>query len=506
MGMNAPLNLPDDVEALKAIILAQQEQNTRLEALIAALRQAMFGRKSEKIDPGQFELALEDIEAGIARVEAEGEANELIPAKAASKPRKTNRGSLPRHLPRIEVVIEPEDVTCACGADCHVIGEDVSERLDVIPAQFRVIVTRRPKYACRSCTNGVVQAPAPARLIPGGLPTEATVAHVLVSKYADHLPLYRQAQIYSRQGIDLDRSTLAAWVGRAAFELRPVFDALMSDLKRSSKLFMDETRAPVLDPGKRKTKTGYFWALARDDRPWGGDDPPGVAFTYAPGRSGQYAEDILKGFSGILQVDGYAGYNRLLNRTDQGIVLAYCWAHARRKLHDIAHNATAPIAAEGLRQIAALYRVEKEIQGLNPQARVDARQTRSAPLITSFEAWLNANRARVSSKTPLGEALKYIAKYWEGLCLFLTDGRIELDSNTVERTIRPIALNRKNALFAGHDAGAENWGVIASFIETCKLNSVAPLAWLTDTLTAIINGHKQHRIDELLPWNYPVNV
>ena len=187
-------------------------------------------------------------------------------------------------------------------------------------------------------------------------------------------------------------------------------------------------------------------------------------------------------------------------------MLAYCWAHARRKLHDIAHNATAPIAAEGLRQIAALYRVEKEIQGLNPQARVDARQTRSAPLITSFEAWLNANRARVSSKTPLGEALKYIAKYWEGLCLFLTDGRIELDSNTVERTIRPIALNRKNALFAGHDAGAENWGVIASFIETCKLNSVDPLAWLTDTLTAIINGHKQHRIDELLPWNYPVNV
>ena len=214
------------------------------------------------------------------------------------------------------------------------IGEDISERLDIIPAQFRVIVTRRPKYACRSCEDGIVQAPAPARLIPGGMPTEATVAHVLVSKYADHLPLYRQAQIYSRQGIDLDRSTLAAWVGKAAFELRPVFDALIADLKQSTKLFMDETRAPVLDPGRRKTKTGYFWALARDDRPWGGEDPPGVAFTYAPGRSGQYADDILKGFSGILQVDGYAGYNRLLKRADRrcrtGLLLGACPAQTAR--------------------------------------------------------------------------------------------------------------------------------------------------------------------------------
>ena len=451
--MNALPNLPDDVEALKAIILAQQAQNTRLEALIAALRQAMFGRKSEKIDPDQFELALEDIEAGIARVEAEGEANELVTATATSKPHKTNRGSLPKHLPRIEEIIEPEETTCGCGAERHVIGEDVSERLDVIPAQFRVIVTRRPKYACRSCTNGVVQAPAPARLIPGGMPTEATVAHVLVSKYADHLPLYRQSQIYSRQGIDLDRSTLAAWVGKAAFELRPVFDALVADLKRSTKLFMDETRAPVLDPGKRKTKTGYFWALARDDRPWDGDDPPGVAFTYAPGRSGQYADDILKGFSGILQVDGYAGYNRLLKRADQTIALAYCWAHARRKLHEVAQNSTAPIAEEGLKQIAALYRIEADIRGQSPEARVAARREHSAPKIAAFETWLTKHRARASSKSPLGEALKYIAKYWNGLTLFLTDGRIEIDSNPVERTIRPIALNRKNALFAGHDVG-----------------------------------------------------
>jgi transposase len=517
--MIATADLPDDIDALKAIILAQQEQNAihegviarkedrivQLEKLVADYKRAMFGARSEKVCPEQFELALEDIEAAQEAVHAADEADDRQ-ISGKPRPRKINRGSLPKHLPRIEEVIEPESTLCACGHERHVIGEDVSERLDIVPARFRVIVTRRPKYACRSCEGGIVQAPAPAHLIPGGMPTEATVAHVIVSKYADHLPLYRQAQIYSRQGIDLDRSTLAAWVGRAAFELKPVYDALLADLKTSSKLFMDETTAPVLDPGRRKTKTGYFWALARDDRPWDGDDPPGVAFSYAPGRSGQYAEDILKGFSGTLQVDGYAGYNRLLKRPAQDVRLAYCWAHARRKLHEVARTGTTPIADEGLKQIAALYRIEKDIRGQSPEARLAARQARSKPIIDAFETWLTVHRARLSAKSPLGEALKYIAKYWDGLCLFLTDGRIEIDSNPVERTIRPIALNRKNALFAGHDAGAENWGIIASLIETCKLNSIDPHAYLTATLSAIVNGHKQSRIDDLLPWNYAAHV
>ena len=227
---------------------------------------------------------------------------------------------------------------------------------------------------------------------------------------------------------------------------------------------------------------------------------------YAPGRSGQNAEDILKGFTGILQVDGYAGYNRLLKRADRGIELAYCWAHARRKLHEVAKNSTAPIAEDGLRQIAALYRIEADIRGQNLEDRLAARQERSSPRITEFEIWLTEHRARVSAKSPLGEALKYIAKYWGGLCLYLADGRIEMDSNAVERTIRPIALNRKNALFAGHDAGAQNWGVIASLIETCKLNKIEPHGYLTANLTAIVNGHKQSRIDDLLPWNNAVNV
>ena len=421
--------LPDDIAALKAMLVAAEARNQRkderiaqLEKLVAAFRQAAFGRRSEKSDPDQFELALEDLETAIAAVHAEEEAEDRA-ARRPAKPRSANRGSLPEHLPRIEEIIEPESLVCGCGGCLHCIGEDTSERLDVIPAQFRVIVPRRPKSACRSSTNGVVQAPARPGWIPGGLPSEAMVAHVLVSKYADHLPLYRQAQIYSRQGIDLDRSTLADWVGRAAFELRPVYDALMADLKRSTKLFMDETRAPVLDPGARKTKTGYFWALARDDRPWNGTAPPGVAFTYAPGRGGLHAEQILQGFGGILQVDGYAGYNRLIapGRVGAGIQLAYCWAHARRKLIDITRAGTAPIAEEGVRLIRELYAIEAEIRGLGPDARLAARQQRSAPVAARIREWLDYHRARVSAKAPLGEALGYIAKYWTGLALFLTD-------------------------------------------------------------------------------------
>lgn len=513
--MTIAADLPDDIDALKAMVLAAQSRAAlqddvierkearlvQLEKLVADFRRALFGARSEKACPEQFALALEDIETAQAALHAEDEADDRLAGRSPRR-RKANRGSLPKHLPRIEEVIEPASTVCGCGAERHVIGEDVCERLDILPARFRVIVTRRPKYACRACEDGIVQAPAPARLIPGGMPSEASVAHVMVSKYADYLPLYRQAQIYSRQGIDLDRSTLADWVGRGAFELRPLHEALLAELKRSSKLFMDETRAPVLDPGRRKTRTGYFWALARDDRPWGGSDPPGVVFTYAPGRAGLYAERILEGFTGTLQVDGYAGYNRLVRRADQGIELAFCWAHARRKLHEVAQAGKAPIAEEGLRLINALYGIEKEIRGQDPAARVAQRQARSKPLLDSFDMWLTQNRSRVSSKSPLGEALKYIARHRDGLLRFLEDGRIELDNNTVERSIRPIALTRKNALFAGHEAGAENWAMIASLIETCKLNAVDPHAWLSDTFKAIAGGHRQSDIDALLPWNY----
>jgi len=518
--MTNAADLPDDIDALKALLLLSQakiaNQNgqismqdalierkegriKRLEKLLADFKRALFGVKSEKVNPEQYELALEDIETAMAAIHAEDEA--IDPPKPKPAPRKSNRGHLPKHLPRVEEIIEPDDTQCSCGAERHIIGEDTSKRLDIIPAQFRVIITRRPKYACRSCEAGIVQAPAKLRLIEGGMPTEATVASVIVSKYADHLPLYRQSQIYARQGVDLDRSTLASWVGKAAYELRPVYDYLLANLKQSSKLFMDETTAPVLDPGRGKTKTGYFWALARDDRSWLGDAPPGVAFTYAPGRAGKYADDILQGFSGTLQVDGYAGYNRLLKRTSQDVQLAYCWAHARRKLHDVAKASAAPIAQEGLKQIAAFYRIEADIKGQSADVRLAARIERTKPKLEAFESWLAQSRTRVSAKSPTGEALKYIAKYWAGLNLFLTDGRIEIDNNPVERTIRPIALNRKNSLFAGHEAGAQNWAMLASLIETCKLNAVEPHSYISGILTAIVNGHKQSDIEDLLPWN-----
>ena len=455
--MTFPADLPDDIDALKAIILASQakmadqdgiierkeDRIIRLEKLLADFKRALYGAKSEKGHPDQYHLALEDIETAMAVVHAEDEA--IDPSKKVASKSRVGRGVLPKHLPRIEEIIAP-DLTCGCGAMRHIIGEDVSERLDIVPAQFRVLVTRRPKYACRSCEAGIIQAPAKPRLIEGGMPTEATIASVIVSKYADHLPLYRQSQIYARQGVDIDRSTLAFWVGKAAYELRPVHNALLAHLKTSSKLFMDETPAPVLDPGRGKVKKGYFWALARADRGWNGPEPPGVAFTYASGRSGTYAAEILQGFEGVLQVDGYAGYNRVLDLRDNApIQLAYCCAHARRKLFDLTHHNVAPIAEEGLKQIAALYRIEKQARGTSAEDRLALRQAKSAPKIATFKTWLDHARTQVSSKSPTGDALKYIAKYWDGLILFLTDGRIEMDSNAVERTIRPIAFERKVA-------------------------------------------------------------
>ncbi len=477
----------------------------RLEHLIAELKNATHGKRSEKLSEDERQLAFEDLEVAVAEVEtqqAEQTSSEARPRKAARR----NRGNLPADLPRVERVVEPQSLSCPCGCgEMHRIGEDRTERLDIIPAQLRVIVTVRPKYACRSCAEGITQASAPAHLIEGGLPTEGAIAHVLVSKFSDHLPLYRQSQILARSGIDIHRSTLADWVGTAAFHLSPVVDRLAGHLKKSGKLFMDETTAPVLDPGRGRTKTGYLWALARDDRGWGGDDPPGVVFTYAPSRAGQNAEQILQGFDGTLQLDGYAGYNRLTRPSRKGgdpITVAYCWAHARRKLKEVFDRDGSEIAAEGLRRIAEFYRIEGEIRGMGPGQRLSARQTRTAPLVAEFGEWLQNQRCRISSKSRLGEKLTYIHRQWNGLQTFLHDGRVEIDSNAVENLIRPIALTRKNALFAGHDEGGRAWGRIASLIATAKVNDVEPFAYLKATLEAIALGHPANRIDDLLPWNF----
>jgi len=474
--------------------------NLRLEYLVKELRQALYGKKSERFDPEQLDLLLEDLETALAKTEAEADARGG--RRAPRAPAQRNIGHLPDHLERIERVIEPQSLHCPCGCgEMARIGEDRTERLDCVPAQLRVIVTVRPKYACRTCAAGVVQAPAPAYLIEGALPTEALIAQVLVSKYADHLPLYRQAQIFARSGVLLDRSTLAGWSGAAGFHLAPLTRRLAEILKASGHLFMDETRCPVLDPGRGKTKSGYLWALARDERGWDGTGPPGVVYFYADGRGASHAEAFLNGFAGTLQVDAYAGYKRLARgeRPGGALVLANCWAHARRKLVEIKQSSGSPIADEGLKQIAEFYAIEKEIRGLDPEARRRVRQARTAPLVAAFGDWLKQKRARISARSRLGEKLNYIANHWGGLQVFLSDGHVEIDSNPVENRIRPLALGRKNHLFAGHDEGAHAWACIASLIETCKLNGVEPLGYLTATLEAIAQGHPMNRLDELLP-------
>ena len=494
-------SLPDDPGTLKAMLIAERTQNERLRQIIKELQRHRFGRRAETLPEDQMLLGLEDVEQVAASGEAKIDAVNPTERVDRSAKRRMNRGSLPAHLPRIEVVVDIEDHACpCCGKALHRIGGDTGERLDIVPAQFRVLVVRRPKYACRSCENVVVQAPAPNRLIEGGLPTEATVAQVLVSKYADHLPLYRQAQIYARQGINLDRSTLADWVGRAAFLLQPIHDRLLASLRASPKLFADETTAPVLDPGRGRTKTGQLWAYARDDRPWGGTDPPGVAYVYAPDRKAKQPMTHLAGFNGTLQVDGYSGYRAFAERND--VQLAFCWSHVRRPFYELAAAGPAPIAREALQRIAGLYAIEKDICGLSAEERRAVRQERSRPIIEDLEPWLRAKLALISQKTKLAQAIRYALSRWNGLTRFLDDGRIEIDSNVVERSIRPIALNRKNALFAGSDGGGEHWAVIASLVETCKLNTVDPLVYLRDVITKIVNGHPNSRIDELLPWAY----
>jgi transposase len=508
--------LPTDVAVLQARLataLAERDaaiaerdqvlaQNSRLQHLLRQLQRMQFGRRSEKLHPDQLALAFEDVEQAIASEEAGEDKRDPVGARSRAEKRRANRGALPADLPRMHVTITPEDTNCpCCRSPMHVIGEDAAERLDVIPAQYRVIVTHRPKYACRACEEAVVQAPAPERLIKGGLPTEAMVASVLVAKYAWHLPLYRQAQMLAAHGLDIKRAILAFWVGYAAAEFKPIYVRLRQLILTSAKIAVDETIAPVLDPGRGCTKKGYFWAIARDDRPWGGADPPAIAFSYAPGRGAVHALKLLDGYRGIVQCDGYAAYKTIADKTPgEAITLAFCWAHLRRHFFDIAKGGDAPIASEALERIAALYAIEKTIRGLSADERRAVRQERSRPLVVALKAWLEHQLTRVSAKATIADEIRYGLNHWDGLTRFLDDGGIELDTNIVERGIRPIVLNRKNALFAGHDEGAQNWACIASLIETCKLNGVDPQAYLTDVLTKLVNLWPASRIDELMPW------
>jgi transposase len=513
--------MPEDAAALRMLLLetlarcdtlttelgsiaaerdALASQNKRLQHLLLKLKRRQFGQKSERLPKDQLLFAFEEIEATLAGNAAEGAKTSPTLRDKQTKRRRAGRGRLPAHLPRIEVMLAPEASACPCCKGPLVeIGTDVAERLDVIPAQFRVVVTKRPKLACRACPGVVLQGSAPARLIEGGVPTEATVAHVLVSRYADHLPLYRQSQILARQGIEIGRERLADWVGTAAVEIMPVVRRLHEILLASTRLFADETTMPVLDPGRGKTKKGYAWAIARDDRPWGGTDPPAVVFHDAPGRSAEHAKALLAGYRGILHCDGYGAYKTLAVAKD-GITLAFCWSHVRREFIELAKSKTAPIAQETLRRIAALYAIEAGIRGKPTDTRRAARQEKSRPLVEDLFAWLSAQLARLPGGGPTAGAIRYALNHREGLMRFLGDGRIELDNNAVERAIRPICLSRKNALFASGDDGGARWAAVASLVETCKLNSVDPQRYFTDLLNRLVNGWPNSRIDELMPW------
>lgn len=496
-----------------AFITELKELIEKLESQVQDYRRTKFGPKSEKLDPAQMELALEDLETAIAETQAQiAFVEEKIAASTASCEKTASRRqrkarALPKSLPRVEQVIEPDSIACPCGCGNMVrIGEDRTERLDLIPARYQVIVTIRPKYACPKGRTGVLQARAPAHLLEGSWPTEALLAQIAVSKHSEHMPLNRQAAVMARHGVPIDRTVLADWLGRTGAVIAPVVDHMAMVLKQgSSRLYVDETTAPVLDPGRGKTKTGYLWAILRDDRGWNGSAPPGVVFHYRPGRKGEYAAEILDGFNGTIQVDAYGGYSHLATPKRTGgdpLRLAFCWAHGRRKLIKSQPKKGSPIVDEALLRIAALYKIEDSIRGCDPDHRRAVRQNLSRPLVDEFFTWLTAQAARVSRKSDLGEAMAYMLKRQAGFRLFLDEGRVDIDSNLVENAIRSPAMNRRNALFAGHDEGGRNWARFASLIGTCKMNRVEPYAYLRDLFISLANGHLAKDIEALMPWAY----
>jgi transposase len=511
--------LPDDVEELKRLVLeksaALDAQNTALAAQsavletanatliaqtleleklrfeIARLKRMKFGRSSEQLDAqiAQMQLTLEDLEASLAAFPAEA-----IPV--AKEPRaKPARRPLPAQLPR-EDITHPAPCTCpTCGGELRAVGKDIAEMLEWVPAHYKVLRHVRPKLSCAACDT-IVQAPAPSRPIARGVAGPGLLAHVLVSKYVDHLPLYRQSQIFARDGIDLDRSTLADWVGGASQLLEPLVDALGRYVLGSSKLHGDDTPVPVLCPGRGTTKQGRLWTSVRDDRPAGSEEPPAVLFRYSPDRKGERPRVHLQSFTGTLQADGYAGFDRLYGDRIQE---AACWAHVRRKFYDIHVALASPIAAEALERIGQLYAIETEIRGRPPDERAQIRRARAGPELEALQAWLHATLATLSRKSELAVAIRYALSRWAALTRYRDDGRLEIDNNAAERSIRPVALGRKNWLFAGSDDGGERAAAIYSLLGTAQLNGLNVEAYLRYVLERLPD-HPVNRVSELLPW------
>jgi transposase len=513
---DAVVALPDDIETLKAMVLAAHAEAAqlraakaeaearieRLHALIKTLERARYGRRSEALDPDQHAFAFEEIQTGLGAVEATLDATVKAPAPRTPRPRK----KLPAHLERVEVVIEPEAATCcACGSAERVkIGEDVAERLDVVPARFRVIVTRRQRYACAACREGVTQAPAPPHLIEAGIPTEGLLAQIAVAKYADGLPLYRQEAIYARDEIELPRNLMAGWMGRIGFHLEPLADRVLQHIRSGERIFADETTLPTLAPGTGKAKIAWLWTYARDDRAFGGTGPPMVAYRFEDSRGGQCPSQHLAGFAGLLQSDGYGAYTRLADagRVGGPVTLAACWAHLRRYFYELHVAGLSTTATWTVERMAALWRVEEEVRGSKPEIRLAARRTTSAAIVAElFERW-DTELKRIPRKSKLADAIRYGIRRRAAFERFLHDGRLDIDNNTVERTIRPQTITRKNSLFAGSDGGGRTWATLATLLATAKLNNVDPHAWLKLTLERIASGWPNRELDALMPWTF----
>jgi transposase len=498
--------LPNDVEALKSIILERSaklevaealliSQRLELEKLrfeIACLKRIKYGRSSEALDREllQMQLSIEDLEASLAARPLEVRP---APKQPAQKP---VRRPLPEQLPR-EQIVHQTPCTCPdCGGQLRALGEDVSEMLEYVPSRFKVIRHVRPKLSCGVCQK-IVQASAPSRPIERGLAGPGLLAHVLVSKYCDHLPLYRQSQIFAREGIDLDRSTLADWVGGASALLEPLVKAIGRYALGTYKIHGDDTPVPVLCPGRRTTKEGRLWTYVRDDRPAASPDAPAVFFRYSPDRKGERPRAHLANFTGVLQADAYAGFDRLYG---EKIKEAACWAHVRRKFYDIHVSLASPIALEALERIGRLYKIEEDIRGRSPEEREAVRQARAAPELESMHEWLHKTATALSKKSELAKAIRYALSNWVALTRYRDDGRLEADNNAAERALRAVALGRKNWLFAGSDDGGERAAAMYTLIGTAKLNDLNPENYLRYVLERIAE-HPINKIDELLPWS-----